>query len=68
MFKVMYEDQSGDEKKQHHAVEKPSLSRLPNHPAEGVSECCGQEYDRQHFQEVCKRRWVLIGMSPICVK
>ncbi len=29
LFKVMYEDQSADEEKQHHTVEKPSLSSPP---------------------------------------
>ncbi len=68
LFKVMYEDQSAYEKKQHYSVEKPSLSRLAHHPAEGVCECCWQEYDRQHFQKVCKWRRVLIRMSSICVE
>ena len=35
-FEVMYEEQSADKEKDHDAVEKPSLSRLANHPAEGV--------------------------------
>ena len=65
LFKVMYENQSADEQKQHHSVEKPSLSRLADHPAEGVGEGCGQEHDRQRFEEVCKRRGIPIRMSPI---
>ena len=68
LFKVMYEDQSADEEEQHHSVEKPSLSRMAHHPAEGIGEGCRQEYDGQHFEKVCKRRGVLIRMSPIRVK
>jgi hypothetical protein len=68
LLKVMYEDQSADEEKQHHSVEKPPLSRLAHHPAEGVRECCRQDYDRQHFEKVCKWCGVLIRMSSIRVK
>ncbi len=68
LFKVVYEDQSAAEEKHHHVVEKPSLSRLANHPAEGVGQCRGQEHDRQHFDEVGERRGVLIRMSPVGVK
>ena len=68
LFKVMYEDQSADEEKHHHAVEKPSLSRLANHPAEGVGQGRRQEHDGQHFEKVRQRRGVLIRMGPIRVK
>jgi hypothetical protein len=64
----MYKEQSASEEKHHHVVQKPSLSRLANHPAEGVCQCRRQEYDRQHFEKVGKRRGVLIGVRSIRVK
>jgi hypothetical protein len=64
----MYKEQSASEEKHHHVVQKPSLSRLANHPAESVCQCRRQEHDRQHFEKVGKRRWVLIGVRSIRVK
>jgi hypothetical protein len=64
----MYEDQCASKEKHHHPVQKPSLSRLANHLSEAVSQCRRQEHDGQHFEKVCKRRGVLIRMSPIRVK
>jgi hypothetical protein len=40
LLKVMYEYQSAAKEKHHHAVEKPTLPRLADHPAEGVIELC----------------------------
>src|SRR5208282_1071781 len=68
LFKVVNEDQCAAKEKDHYPVEKPSLSRLANHPAEGVRECRRQEHNRQHLEKVCKRRGVLIGMSSIRVE
>src|SRR5580658_6070480 len=65
---MVREGQAATEEKHHHAVEKPSLAWMANHPAEGVRQRGGQEDDGQHFQKVCKRRWVLIGMSPVRVE
>src|ERR1039458_9950188 len=38
-FKVMHETKSTAEQKHHDAVEKPSLSRLANHPADDDPHC-----------------------------
>ena len=68
LLKVMNEEEAASEQKQHHTIEEPSLSRLANHPAEGVGQGRRQEHDGQHFDEVAERCRIFVGMGAVGVK
>jgi hypothetical protein len=53
----------------HHCAEQtPALALVADHAPESMGQCGADQKNQQHFEEICERCWILIGMRRIGIE